>query len=92
MQRRLAKNLMSRVVELFRTQAQMPEDTAMPPEQRQTRPEDRLARERADIARRVANFRAHQARLEQERDDYYKSVRAKISRTLGASRTTETSK
>jgi adenylate cyclase class IV len=64
----------------------------MPPEQPKTRPEDRLARERADIARRVANFRAHQARLEQERDDYYKAVRAKISKTLGASRTTETPK
>jgi hypothetical protein len=66
----------------------------MPPEHQKARPEDRLARERADIARRVANFRAHQAKLEQERDDYYRSVRAKISRTLGASasRTTEPSK
>ncbi|MGN6115386.1 MAG: hypothetical protein ACTHN2_07710 [Nitrobacter sp.] len=51
-----------------------------------------MGSERADIARRVANFRAHQAKLTQERDDYYKSVRAKISRTLGASRPTETSK
>jgi hypothetical protein len=66
----------------------------MPPDQQkqQPRPEDRLGSERADIARRVANFRAYQAKLTRERDDYYKSVRAKISRTLGASRPTETSK
>lgn len=70
----------------------MPENNVMPPEQKkQTRPEDGLVAERADIARRVANFRAHQAKLEQERDDYYKSVRAKISRTLRPSRPTEPS-
>jgi hypothetical protein len=64
----------------------MPKETKMPPEQKkQIRPEDRLGAERADIARRVANFKAHQARLEQERDAYYKSVRARIDKTLGTS-------
>lgn len=58
----------------------------MPPEQKkQIRPEDRVGAERAAIARRVANFKAHQAKLEQERDAYYKSVRARIDKTLGAS-------
>jgi hypothetical protein len=66
----------------------------MPPDQQKQKspPEDRLRSERADIARRVANFRAHQAKLEREREEYYKSVRAKISRSLDASRPTETSK
>jgi len=72
-------------------EAQMPENSMPPEQKKQTRPEDRLGAERADIARRVANFRAHQAKLEQERDDYYKSVRAKISRTLGPGRPVEPS-
>jgi hypothetical protein len=45
-------------------------------------PEDRPGSERADIARRVASFKAHQAKLQQERDEYYKSVRARIGRAL----------
>ncbi|MEH6950525.1 hypothetical protein V4R08_04135 [Nitrobacter sp. NHB1] len=54
----------------------------------QTGPEDRPGSERADIARRVANFKAHQAKLQQERDEYYKSVRARIGRTLDGSQPT----
>ncbi|WP_041357987.1 hypothetical protein [Nitrobacter hamburgensis] len=61
----------------------------MPHEQKnQTSPEDRLGSERADIARRVANFKAYQAKLQQERDEYYKSVRARIGRALGGSQPT----
>jgi hypothetical protein len=59
----------------------------MPPEQQKQdiSREQRLGSERADIARRVANFRAHQAKLKQERDEYYTSVRARITRVLGNS-------
>jgi hypothetical protein len=61
----------------------------MPHEQKnQTGPEDRSGSERADITRRVANFKAHQARLQQERDEYYKSVRARIGSALGGSQPT----
>jgi hypothetical protein len=48
----------------------------------QMKREDRQGSERADIVRRVANFKAHQARLQQEREEYYHSVRARIDRVL----------
>jgi hypothetical protein len=61
----------------------------MPHEQKnQTGPEDRPGSERADIARRVASFKAHQAKLQQERDEYYKSVRARIGTALHGSQPT----
>lgn len=48
----------------------------------QMRREDGQGSERADIVRRVANFKAHQARLQREREEYYHSVRARIDRVL----------
>lgn len=44
----------------------------------QTHPEAKPGSERADIARRVANFKAHQTKLQHEREQYYQSVRARI--------------
>jgi hypothetical protein len=52
----------------------------MSPEGRQG--SERQRSERADIARRVANFKAHQAALRREREEYYLSVRARIDRAL----------
>jgi hypothetical protein len=59
------------------------------PSEKQEKPKlaDRLLIERDDIAQRVANFRAHQAKLEQERDAYYQVMRARIRKTLGPSST-----
>jgi chorismate mutase len=55
----------------------------MPHKQKtQTHPEVKPGSERADIARRVANFKAHQAKLQQEREEYYQSVRARIGTAL----------
>lgn len=55
----------------------------MPQKQKnQTAPENKPGTERADITRRVANFKAHQATLQREREEYYRSVRTRISVTL----------
>ncbi|GAB1716378.1 MAG: hypothetical protein NTAFB05_14200 [Nitrobacter sp.] len=56
----------------------------------QSRPDHNPGSERADIVRRVASFKAHQARLQQERNAYYESVRAQMSRTLDGTRRTNT--
>jgi hypothetical protein len=47
-----------------------------------TRPDNNSGSERIEIVRRVASFKAHQARLQQERNAYYESVRARMSRAL----------
>jgi hypothetical protein len=47
---------------------------------------DSQGSERADIARRVANFKAHQAKLQRDREDYYDSVRARVDRALNLSK------
>ena len=47
----------------------------------QTQPSS-IASERAAITRRVATFRAHQAKLEQERTDYYNATQRKIATAL----------
>jgi hypothetical protein len=60
----------------------MQERDNRPRPKNQTGPEDRQGSERADITRRVANFKAHQARLQRQREEYYTSVRARINRAL----------
>lgn len=47
----------------------------------QARPSS-LSAERAAITRRVATFRAYQAKLEQERADYYNATQRKIATAL----------
>lgn len=49
----------------------------------QTRPSS-LSAERAAITRRVATFRAYQAKLEQERTDYYNATQRKIANALSS--------
>jgi hypothetical protein len=50
-----------------------------------TRPDNNSGSERIEIVRRVASFKAHQARLQQERKACYESVRARMSRALDGS-------
>jgi hypothetical protein len=40
--------------------------------------------ERAEIQKRVASFRAHQVRLIQDRDQFFRSVMTKIGNSLGS--------
>jgi hypothetical protein len=50
---------------------------------RETNPTgNRQGSERAEITRRVANFKAHQIRLQRQREEYYTSIRARINRAL----------
>jgi hypothetical protein len=51
------------------------------PERAAARPS--LSSERAEIQRRVANFKAHQLKLGQEREKYYEGVQEKIRASLG---------
>lgn len=62
-----------------------PAGTASPMKSESAKPielENKLVSERVDIARRVADFRAHQAKLGRERDAYYNSVQNRIRDTL----------
>src|SRR5258708_19286583 len=40
--------------------------------------------ERAEITKRIASFKAHQLRLIQDRDKFFRSVMTKIDRTLAS--------